>query len=247
MNQDLTQLLNFTRFVKADREDIVYLTGSIVEGFGNSSSDLDFYVITRAPLHNRPQIVIENLESLRLDIEYWEYDRVLRLAEKIDRMELNNPDKMPDLLSDAEADFCHRLKIAVPAQNGIGFEELRNHFDFKKFNEGMTIRYIRLYEGWAEDALGALESRDEGTACFVARRCLEAAMDAYLASRGETYARDKWRFRKMERQLEPGHEWTAKFWRLSLPGIEVRQNLGAYVEECLFFANQLIMEAQVGG
>src|SRR4051812_24165580 len=126
-----------------DTSSVIYLSGSLVEGHGHGTSDVDVYVIgddePRGPLN----IVVENYQVAidfgrcrRVDYEYWTPPAVAALAEKLANLDLGRG--FLGVLHDAEEEFLHRLRVGVPLTQPEGFRRVQDAFDFDRLR-----RYLR--------------------------------------------------------------------------------------------------------
>lgn len=243
----LTSLLGNLKF---EPVDTAFASGSLVEGFGNTTSDLDVFVIHKDAVFRETTAVggqvpvdVTYVNSLRLDIEYWPEERVADLAGKISALDLVS--SVDESMGWSELDFCHRLRVGIPLFNKAGFMKLKSKFDFDKFVGILVTRYIRSCEGRIEDCVGALEACDYRTVFLTARSAVEHAVDAYLASVGETYVSSKWRFKKLERAFTEASDIYQKVWQLEAPSLSAEEEVEQYAKDALTFANDLLIKAQL--
>jgi hypothetical protein len=101
------------------------------------------------------------------------------------------------------------------------------------------------YTASAEDAAGAIMSKQYGAALLMARSSLQIAMDAWLAACGDTNTKDKWRFFRLEKLGDP--VLVERYWALELPRIERREDILQYAKECLRYAEEIVAKAQKAG
>lgn len=242
----LTSLLGNLEF---EPVDAVFASGSLVEGFGNATSDLDLFVIHKNAVLKETHVVFGTpvevicVNSLRLDVEYWREETVVDLAKKISTVDLVS--RVDVSMSWHELDFCHRLRIGIPLFNKAGFMKLKSKFDFDKLVDILVTKYIRQCEGTIEDCIGALKAQEYETAFLMARSATEFAVEAYLASVGETNVSSKWRFKKLERAFTRTSDIYQKAWRLETPSLSGREEVEQYAKEALAFTNDLLIKAQL--
>ena len=76
----------------------------------------------------------------------------------------------------------------------------------------------------------------------MSRKVIETAVDAFVCSRGETNAKEKWRFNKLEKL----HDINVleRYWALELPHIVEQKDILVHAKECLRFANTLVLQIQ---
>lgn len=230
----------------------VYICGSTAEGFGNSKSDIDIYVIgTELPdLHNADGRVIDCgtykinnqiIGSARIDIEYWTFREVKRLQKVLEDYKIGG-DKLK--LNEEEIDFLHRLKFAIPLFGQELFHEMRASTRFDQFDRGLVISHINIYSGLVEDIDGCMADGDLYTALTASRLLLDRAIDAFLASRGETNARPKWRMRKLLRAFGEDSEVFKNYMRLQFLVSADKEQIKQHVEDVLMYCQHIVIKSQ---
>lgn len=194
---------------------IVYLAGSLMEGFGNSTSDIDVYVICDVlpPIKHDDDItqsimksgknLIRNIihDGIRLDFEYWTWSDFNKSIKLLNGLNFNT-DEYIDQLSSDEYDLLHRLKFGKPIYNKEKFEKTYNNIRFKNLEYYRVTVEFESYQGLLEDLQGASIAKDYGTAFFISRMFLDRMMISYLAAHGETNPNPKWLYRKAIRYQE---------------------------------------------
>lgn len=193
-----------------------FLGGSLIEGFGNHTSDLDLlallyapptsddlaatrhdYVVTVGPR----TIVVSSAGGRRSDTELWTLDYHRRWSSKLATADMTSG---PHIIDPPLAwiEFVTDLRIGVPIVGDELVEELRAKFPWTQLAKFLMIRNEHLANTHIEDAAGALSAGDAGTAMLSSRDALAHAVDAYLAGAGETNCKPKWRTRKLARTAE---------------------------------------------
>lgn len=234
----------------------VYLSGSLVAGYGNAWSDVDVFVVAeRAPVGPYAKRADTNYTSAhfvrdkRVDFEFWSPRDVEALARRVDSLELGTGKLIPGTgFLHIEECFVHRLRIGVPIHNADAFERLRERFDFDRFRAYQTEEAIRYLDAVLEDAAGMIEAGDRDVALFTGREVVGTAIDAYCHWLGNTDPVRKWRVRHLQeaRDDDQGRrsEIEEAFWRLEFPDAgrlrEDGEGWRAYVEECMRFANRVV-------
>jgi hypothetical protein len=177
------------------RVDCIFLGGSIAEGLGNPRSDVDVYVIVDsvAPVKAGEA----KFKTLMLG------DRIVAptffsgaaVADACRRVSAG------ESISAAEVDLLHRIRTGIPLAREEAFEALRSRVPEKDFARLLVRSGETMLANIFTDVAGTLEAEDLPTCAFNSRALIDCAMDAYLAMRGDTLAREKWRYRKIERTL----------------------------------------------
>lgn len=227
----------------------IYLSGSLIEGYGNAESDIDVYVIYPDELpalryDNDMQtnvISIEYLAERRVDIESWSKSQVLATAQRFRDCASNKWDECIAMAYN-ELDFAHHIRTGIPLLHEEHFQQLRQAFDFQHVSRIHMTRYLEWYHSAHEDTSGAITSQQYGTALLMARRAIQLAIDVLLASQGETNMGEKWRFFKLEKLGD--RSLIEQYWALETQGISSQAAVLDYAKACLTFASQLVLKAQ---
>lgn len=229
-----------------------WLSGSLVEGLGNKSSDVDIFVLveelsssvpaTRRDVDHFTLAFVS--DGLRYDVEFWPKARVLALAHKLSTLQLDDPEfNSNHYLSYWESEFIHRLATGVALDNPAEFETARSWFDLKLFSGYLFENCLRRFDDAFDDSVGMLADNQLGLAALRSREVIELAIDALLYASGITNDKTKFRAVKLRRLTKLFPEYTSyekAFWEfetsLPLTGAEQRQ----YAEAALLFSSELI-------
>lgn len=206
-------------------DDIIYLSGSILEGFGNASSDVDVFVICNGLDEDRKltfnketeeeeiaistsQSLIHNfiVDDIRFDIEYWDIKDVHSLINKLNAINFSD-DYHRTRLNNDEMDFIHRLKFGEPLFNKGNFKEILQNINFEKLSYIQAIIFSEQYSSFLEDIQGAMESEDLGTVYVLGDILLETSINQFLSINGETNPSRKWIYRKLKRLITENYEY----------------------------------------
>ncbi|PEU52187.1 hypothetical protein CN395_27920 [Priestia megaterium] len=197
----------------------VYLAGSIMEGFGNKTSDIDVYVIVDGDLELKdPELVrgrslqndthvVNNFiqDGIRYDYEYWTLENWMSIIEKLTKVDLADPELI-NALSARDYDLLHRLKFSKPIINNENFLEIYRTIDFRKLGLYMASLKSEGYSNLLEDVEGALLSKDAKTAFIMTRLLLEETMTGFLAAHEETNPKQKWLYKKLSNYVKKTNE-----------------------------------------
>ncbi|WP_191559508.1 nucleotidyltransferase domain-containing protein [Metabacillus idriensis] len=234
------------KIVKTNKKDIVYISGSIVEGYSNQGSDLDVYVIASEPY----ELIDKSIPCKKLSygkeytflghqilisalvIEREEFDRLINhVEEKIisnQLIELNNK----------IVEFYHRVSKGIPLKNDSCFYEIKDRLITESFSKGLSLQRLVYSENRHDDAAGALKSGDEYTAYLSAKISLEKSIDGLLCAEGETNPSDKWLFRRLFSKYELEEDWVTEFVDCYM-GNKDYSNIKDRVIEMLRLANRI--------
>ncbi|MHC3470870.1 nucleotidyltransferase domain-containing protein [Streptomyces sp. 7R007] len=183
---------------------IAYISGSLVEGYGNETSDLDIYVIYENPTPEQSQsgrsdlyaIETDFVGELRTDTEIWSLKWLTGLADRISGWQ---PMDWAGAQSfeNRDLDLAHRLRIGLPILGGDRFQALRERFDWQRLAGIIMLKRFLAYTGAAEDAIGSVDAGRPLAAMLHSRDALGYAVDALLAAHGNTNPKPKWRESKL--------------------------------------------------
>lgn len=234
----------------------VYVSGSLVEGFGNPGSDIDIFVVgdhgsaAELVVHKAHfSIAIHFLGKRRVDFESWGEAFVADLARRLSEVRLGR-EFVAEKLDLIEELFIHRIRIGLPLTNTERFVALRQRFDFDRFRGYLVQQSIHRIDGALEDLLGMLEADDRDTAILRARDLVSLTCDAFCHHAGNTNPLPKWRLRIL-RALPPSAEAenvAAAFWELSFPNARALRNdpqlVRAYAQRCMAFSHEVVDRIQ---
>ncbi|KGE16518.1 hypothetical protein [Paenibacillus wynnii] len=195
-------------------EDIVFASGSLVQGIGNGKSDLDLFVITQD--FNEKDINItydqlnfkvgfNRLEGVNCDIEYWLLDVVEELIDQVNSIDFGdinvrsfNQLKIKGYNSPALTSFLHRFIISKNIYNDTKYKELYEKLNKNNYFRLMARIYVNHVDNAYDDVVGNLEQHEYETAYLIARETLLLAMTAYVFSMKQTIDRTKWTYKMMK-------------------------------------------------
>ncbi len=233
-------------------DESLFWSGSWLDGFANSRSDIDLYLITSHPRGNGvPEVTGPGMPAMemtivpgatRLDLTVVPVDLLRQVGSFLDGMDVDND--YPTAWSDNLREFVHRLTIGIPLDPESPFEEFRSFVDPDKFRGYLKRFYQNRADSLGEDVQGLLDEGDTVSAALVARDRMEAAFDMYLATVGETNTRvDKWRWKKIQRSFDPNDAVVRKF-RLCV-GIDQPDGIDgrALAKACLALGDEMILRA----
>lgn len=227
--------------VVSSPDDIAYVSGSLMEGFGNSSSDLDLFLVTTGdPTYNGPFGTA--LGDYYLDLEIFTRDGMQALT---DRLNVLDPSDFRAvwLTPLFDLDLYYRTLIGEPCHNREGFDAMR-----VAFHQEVAERLLAAWCGlrYAASMQHAREELAEGRAVGAAiatQVAVASAIDAYLAARGEAFPSLKWRQEKLARLHGKDSDLYRRAWSLKAPG---QREAPAYLGDVAAFGAELGMDAYAG-
>ena len=203
--------------IARDPSDIVVMSGSRQEGFGNARSDYDIYVVTADDrTHDEAKLIVP-VGDVYLDYQAYTRSQLLDIAEslgRIDPADLAAVSRLPL----ARLDTYYRFLIAAPILNEPAFTQLRARFT-KACIDALVESWCGVRAAAALDEAHRLLALGRRTGGYIAaQKAAAAATDSFLASRGESFPSFKWRFEKLRRSVadtDPIYQWS---WSLKAIG-----------------------------
>lgn len=189
--------------------DEILLTGSLIEGFGNVSSDIDIYVIGQnGDLRGCRQFYWTEANRW-VDIQYFQAEDIQTLKR---RVELNGS-CAPDYWGHHATATLDDIDIYHRIVNGYKLNRLLREIadpsspayltlDHKVIQIELAITSIIIARSRWLDAIGAATSGQFLQAQYVALIGFGHAIDAYLSLLGQTNPSSKWRLAKLNRLSE---------------------------------------------
>jgi predicted nucleotidyltransferase len=251
---DAGQLLALERLPPESTELCIFLSGSLVEGLGNRTSDIDMYVIGAAspsgPLVIRKKnsfcISKHVYNDRRVDVEFWSTRGAAALADKLRNIVV---DRDLDAFECEAVDFMHRLKVGLPLSAQETFAAWRERFDFGKLLQYQRARARLNLQDMLEDVEGMLARPDLEAALIRSRDLLDEIVIYSLRCLGESNPKMKWRIRllKTYEHTDLARLVGEQFWQLQYPDVRVLradpQALLAHVNTCVRLATRVLEEA----
>lgn len=243
------RLNDFTSQLKLDPSDILFWSGSLVEGFGNKKSDVDLYVIGNT---NKRESTTEitgpgfpTMERLllrtqsRIDVTFIPHTLIRAIGDYLSQFQ--SIDYVVDW-SDNLRELVHRFKIGIPIVNVKQFEHCQRQINFDRYRSYLIHWYQKRMDSLLDDVLGAVETNDIHTALFCSRTRLRLAFDLYLAAKGETNTRcDKWRWQKLMRLHKPNDPMVRQY--LLCEGISAKPvNLRTQLKICRQLTENILLD-----
>jgi len=201
-----TNLSELTKLVQEQLSpqprELIYLTGSLVEGSGNFRSDIDIYLISDRDFSERftcASVIIIPFATCPVDVEVLSFARVNELIDRLQKFPSGEERDPREALAFSlpEIKFLHNLLIAKPLFSEKAFLDLVGGVDkrnlsriiFDRSTVGVSSVYI--------DILGLIEDADYLSARYLLNQLLGYLGSAFLAALGNTNPAEKWMVRKL--------------------------------------------------
>jgi hypothetical protein len=223
-------------------EDVAFVSGSLVEGFGNENSDLDLFLVRHeGEATPDPRLVLATVgvEGAYIDYEVYNQANMAAISGAINATDVAGFRAVWQTPLD-RIDLYYRTAVAEAAYNREGLRQLQRQFDRKVA--------ARLLEAWAglrsvvklQEARESLDAGYAQQALIAAQAAAAYACDSYLASEGEAYPNLKWRYEKIARRFGRDSALYRRMWALKSPGA---RDAPAYLQEVAKFCDEMGMAA----
>jgi predicted nucleotidyltransferase len=194
----------------------VFVSGSVVRGWGNARSDIDVYVVSDRAFEgaDATQVValdpatipvgLEHVDGRRWDIEYWQDGQIDQLFEKVDPAVLSGDRAADADLTYPELSLLDKLSYGQLLDGGEWFARRRAQLSSSAFQSILVSHALDHGDHYVEDAIGQLESGDVESAVLSTHRAFRFCVDGLLASFGQwSISSKKWQARMMRESAPP--------------------------------------------
>lgn len=241
------------------KDDIVFASGSLIQGIGNDKSDLDLFVITErfneidsdfTYEQQNYKVGFNRISGVDCDIEYWLMDVVEQLIDQVNQIDfydLNirsfNQIKIKGYNTPVLTSFLHRFIVSENIHNVQRHSELYEKLNKENYYRLMSRIYVNHVDNAYDDVIGNLEKQEYETAYLIVRETLLLAMTAYVFSMHQTTDRTKWTY-KIMKDIAAEDSKTAEILHLCnqvlLPDLMTRDSLENRTEKTLSLINSII-------
>ncbi|MEU9186127.1 hypothetical protein AB0D14_16570 [Streptomyces sp. NPDC048484] len=212
------------------------LEGSIAEGFGNDSSDIDFLLLDPGEHAHPTMPTVLFIDGRRVEIRIRSAAQVREQAERVLTEALAGPRHLARITLD-ELDRCQRLLGGIPLLRSDLVESVRAVLSPAELAEaiGRWCHVLALRSARYAVALLALGAREE--AVRWARTAVLRAAKTWAVRHGETYLGSKWISQQLGR-ISTGEELSARLWALLDRDGPDDLSDDSYVKACLELAGE---------
>lgn len=179
-----------------------FLAGSVTEGFGNLTSDIDVYLVGPELAAERRQL---GLGAIRVDVHRLPADWLAAMVEQVLGARLPSDGSV---LPVADRDLALAARLAT-AEVLTGADRLapvreRIHRGRERLRRLLVFKWLSTAHADLEDLHGLRAGGEQDAATMVARSALVAAGKAVAAAGGELYAGQKWVWAQLRRTTPDG-------------------------------------------
>ncbi|MEX3625414.1 nucleotidyltransferase domain-containing protein [Viridibacillus arvi] len=242
--------------------ELVFLSGSLIQGIGNRFSDIDIFVVvedfeelkkdeTIVYNHDDIKTTFSSILGIGCDIEYWPLSTVKEIFNQINNLDKSDIDS-PTLTQldikgyslNSLTSFVHRFLVGKPIHNANIYDELKASTNLDKFYQFMTRYYINLVDGFYNDATGNLDKGEYETALYLARDILIKTISAYVFSQNVTLDREKWAYLNLKNISKENKEAARILQKvdkvLFYKNLETAEDLKENAEQIIILINNII-------
>ncbi|MEV0195761.1 nucleotidyltransferase domain-containing protein [Nonomuraea sp. NPDC050691] len=194
----------------------VFLSGSVTQGWGNETSDIDVFVVTKEPFDTEKSellfieqrvstkdpvawIAVGQLGAFRADIEIWHEAQVEELLKRFERDGSGHYRGYNGPFGFAERELFYRLTIGVPLCGEGWWSEKREAILGSDYRLWLAEEVKNAVENRLEDATGMLKAGDHESAVLAGYETLTKSLMALLATYGDFSQQQKWLYRRMQK------------------------------------------------
>lgn len=202
--------------LKVFDSDIIYLSGSLIEGkvniyskgMGNKYSDIDVFII-RAPKefestqnvydYNYKKVDLKKIDGINYDIEIFDLDYIKEITESLDNINLTlntrigNSINLPDNTSHDDVNgFLNRFVNSIVIKNLDSYNIIKNKLEIDKWISLQKYFYINAIENGIEDIVGNMEANQLGVAMLCMQKTFLDFLKYVILFNRDLIDRDKW-------------------------------------------------------
>lgn len=190
----------------------IFLAGSLIEGFGNRTSDLDVMIVSDLSLDGidyviRKDHMLINMifgVSRRIDLEYLHSQALLAPIAEIAALDIP-VDFVAERIDERQELLIHRLLHAVPVFETPIYRALIETAQGCDFRRYMVKRCMHKIDGAALDLEGMVDRGDPDEVLLRLYDIVDHTVDAVRFAHGFTNPLGKWRIRSL-RSMPPSPE-----------------------------------------
>ncbi|MGC5535272.1 hypothetical protein [Streptomyces sp. SR-10] len=246
-----------SRGLVPDTHLCVFEAGSLVRGWGNPSSDVDLYIVSKdawsspdardlkVPLSKGSVPSVELfIDGQRWDLKYWTDQQVDEVFAKVTWGAFEQAAGDGNDLNYVERWLLHRFGFAVAVTGADWLTGRRAELKDSAFHAFLISLALNLADSRIEDAVGMLQVEDHDSAVLAARAAFDYSVDALIAFHGEHTQGEKWRARRF-RAADPALLRYEEYWDLqTMRGLDP-ENPAVWVKEVLTVCRRIAMEVSV--
>jgi hypothetical protein len=175
-----------------------FVGGSLADGFGNATSDIDLYAIFDVDPPPATEDCFKSSDGIAVQYATIPLVRIEGMIARLNGYAGRAGDLDPARLNNA-----HRFASGIPVTGAEKMLECRRRLDTGRFRS-LCAEFFEFYaDNNLVDAEGAAADGNFDAMLVGARSAVGHALDSLLADLGETTVNEKWRYDKAKRALLP--------------------------------------------
>jgi hypothetical protein len=236
----------------------VFVSGSLVRGWGNATSDLDAIVISAEPWPRRDgevtHVALEpptlqhestHVDGMRWDVEYWTEDQFAQLLDKLSLTRFERGEGIWQTLSADEVTMLERLPYGIASGGSEWLDNAKQALLDSAHRAVLVTQSLDKAGSYTEDAAGQVDAGDLASAVLTAKLAFDEAVDGLLASAGQFGSRwPKWRARRF-RAADQSVLSFDEFWAVQTMRTFDPAEPAKWVEEVLLLCRRISMDVDV--
>jgi hypothetical protein len=237
----------------------IYTAGSLVLGWGNDTSDADYFVVTEEPWAGETSnthptsadpgsvpSLAAYIGDRRVDVEYWQDRQVDQIIGNVSWQQFDNL-KATDLVTNYDFEVLQRIGHARALRGADWLEARRSQVAksaLRAIGVGRNFNYADIF---LEDAAGQLKAGDLKSATLSARIAFGYAVDGLLFSAGGVGGNtpaNKWRARhlaEIDQDIIPFDE----YWAIETMRDYEDAHAAAWIEKTILACRRICLEVPV--
>lgn len=221
----------------------VVVEGSIAEGFGNHTSDVDFLLVTEGDYGHPTMPTVLFVDGHRVEVRMRSASQLREQIERVNRAGATGSQQRERLTED-QLNRCQRFAHAVTVQNQSLINRVRRTLPECDLEDLVSSWFLRQARESARYAVALLALGQTDEAALWARTAMLQAGKSWAARQGETYLGLKWVSEQLKR-ITNHPELLARFRSLA-SSAGTRPAASDHANACLRMATELgLTEAQV--
>lgn len=203
----------------------VFVSGSVVRGWGHAQSDLDLYVVCDRAVDSNQMIrfrdeyphltepkvpvAVDWLDGVKLDVEIWQQNQITELVQLMGQ----EPSTVnwALLVPERYFDTVYRISIAIPLMGDEWLKEAQYNISSGAIATLAAHRALDEADAYLEDAVGFLQSDQDHQAVMAAHIAYGRVVDAIVALAGEYQPGVKWRPQRVKSVGSPDFD---EYWKI---------------------------------
>ena len=235
----------------------VFVSGSHVEGFANTNSDVDVFIV-QDKLFKKLEyfkkedycyIVNREINNVRFDFEIWEKSKIDAVINMINQLNVWDDYITEYDISHEKMIFIHKMITAIPVYQNDQYHSILDTLNQENYYNFLSRRELRKVDGAIDDLMGMVEDKQYLTALLRSRGMIDAAVDSYsFANKISSNPNCKWRMKYLDRSNDAEVKKIKEdYLKLLYPDLSfgdtaswTDKNIETHITACIEFSHEII-------